>query len=429
MKNLIEKILSALASAIIKKYKPMVVAVTGSAGKTSAREAIYAAVNTEFDARASLKNYNNDLGLPLSIINAKSVGKNIFSWLKIIARGVSFIVFLRRFPGVLILEMAADHPGDLARLVKIAPPNVSVITSVGSAHMEFFGSESAIAEEKATLVHALTVDGVAVLNADDSRVNGMRSTCKGKIITFGIDNVADVRATKIEYLRDTQSLAVTGLCVEAAIKNQKVNFILHGAIGKNHVLAALAGLAAAYALKIKPETAALNLEKIKLAPGRSHLIPGIKETMIIDDSYNASPATVLSALVALKDYPVVGNGRRIALIGDMLELGGYTETAHKNVGETAARLGIDFLYGVGERMHDACTAARAAGMGEEQIIHMENAGSAARFLQERLHPNDVILIKGSQGMRTERAVRELMLEPEKAEELLCRQGKEWVDGT
>jgi UDP-N-acetylmuramoyl-tripeptide--D-alanyl-D-alanine ligase len=425
MKNLIEKILSSLAAAIIKKYKPLIIAITGSAGKTSAREAILAAIGAEFDARASLKNYNNDLGLPLSVINAKSSGKNIFSWLTVIARGASFVVFPRHYPRVLILEMAADRPGDLARLVKIAPPDISVITSVGSAHIEFFGSEGAIAEEKATLVRALGAEGVAVLNADDSRVIGMRSACKGKIITFGIDSVADVRATKIEYLRDTRSLVVNGLHIEAGIKEQIIHFNILGAIGKNHVLAALVGLAVAKALKIKMETAALNLEKIKLAPGRSRLIPGIKETVIIDDSYNASPAAVFGALTTLKDYPVVGNGRRIAVLGDMLELGGYTEAAHRQVGEMAARLDIDYFYGVGERMNNACDAARIAGMGEGQVIHMESAGAAARFLQERLHPNDVVLIKGSQGMRMEQAVKELMLEPERAPELLCRQGSEW----
>jgi UDP-N-acetylmuramoyl-tripeptide--D-alanyl-D-alanine ligase len=325
--------------------------------------------------------------------------------------------------------MAADQPGDLARLIKIAPPDISVITSVGSAHIEFFGSEGAITEEKATLVRALGAEGVAVLNADDSRVMGMRSACAGKIITFGIDNVADLRAIKIEYLRDTQSLAVTGLRVQAEFKEQKIHFNILGAIGKNHVLAALAGLSVAKALNIKLETAALNLEKTKLAPSRSRLISGIKGTVIIDDSYNASPAAVFGALRALNDYPIAGNGRRIALLGDMLELGGYTEAAHRQVGEMAAKLGIDYFYGVGERMHNACDAARSAGMKEEQIIHMENSASAARFLQERLRPNDVILIKGSQGMRMERAVRELMLEPERAPELLCRQGSEWGDGT
>jgi UDP-N-acetylmuramoyl-tripeptide--D-alanyl-D-alanine ligase len=425
MKNILEKMLSSIAAAIVKKYHPIIIAITGSAGKTSAREAVFAAISENYDVRASIKNYNNELGLPLSVIGARASGKNVFGWFAALIKGWSYLVFPRHFPKVLLLEMAADRPGDLAKLVKLAPPDISVVTSVGSAHIEFFGSESAIAEEKGTIVRALKPDGVALLNADDPRVVGMRAVTKARVVTFGIASVADVRATKIEYIRDPRSLVATGLSVEADVYGEKTHFNLVSAVGKNHVLAALAGLAVARILAVKPEPAARGLEKTALAPGRSRLIPGIKETTIIDDSYNASPAAVFEALRTMRDYPFAGNGRRIVVLGDMLELGGHTEPAHREVGIMAAMLNMDYFYGVGERMLFACEEARRNGMAEDRVIHMENAGSASRFLQERLRQGDVILIKGSQGMRMERAVRELMLEPERAEELLCRQGSGW----
>ena len=426
MKKILENTLAAIATAILRKYKPMVIGITGSAGKTSTKQAVFAALAETYDVRATPKNYNNELGLPLTIIGGKAAGKNIFAWLTIIVRGWSYLFFNRKFPKMLVLEMGADKPGDLAKLVAIAPPRLSIITSIGEAHMEFFGSLGAIAEEKETLVKVLPADGYALLSADDPRVFSMRGVTRAKVMTYGLSETADLRASRVEYIRDPRSTAVLGLRLVVPGPSGSIVVDMAGVVGRGHALAALAALATAKILGVALPTAAEGLRNYAPPPGRMRLIPGVKGTVIIDDTYNASPGAMHDALEVLKKFPVPDKARRIALLGDMRELGGFTERAHAEVGEYIAKNSIDLFVAVGEAMHEAIEAAKRNGMDEDRVLHMENAVAAGRFLQDRIKPGDVILIKGSQNtIRLERAVKELMLEPERAEELLCRQGKEW----
>jgi len=426
MKKILEKTLAAIATAILRKYKPLVIGITGSAGKTSTKQAIFAALAGTYDVRATPKNYNNELGLPLTIIGGKAAGKNIFGWLVVICRGWSYLALNRKFPKMLVLEMGADRFGDLKKLVAIAPPRVAIITSVGEAHIEFFGSLGAIAEEKETLVKVLPPDGYAVLNADDPRVVSMRSVTMAKVMTYGFNETADIHPFAVEYIRDPRSIAVLGMRLTVPGSSGSLTVDLPGVVGRGHALAALAGLATAKILGVPLAAAAEGLRNYAPPPGRMRLIPGVKSTVIIDDTYNASPGAMHEALEVLKNFTVPEKARRIALLGDMRELGGFTERAHQEVGEYVAKNNIDLFVAVGEAMHEAIEAAKKNGMSEDRVIHMENAVAAARFLEERLHPGDVILIKGSQNtIRLERAVKALMAEPERAEEFLCRQGKEW----
>jgi UDP-N-acetylmuramoyl-tripeptide--D-alanyl-D-alanine ligase len=425
MKKLLEKMLGKISKVIIKKYQPTVIGITGSAGKTSAKEAIAAALDGSFNLRATAKNYNNELGLPLTVIGAKPAGKNVFGWAAALMRGLSFVVFSRHYPKLLVLEMGADRRGDIMKLVAIAPPDVAVVTSIGLAHIEYFGSTGAIAEEKETIVRALKSDGCAVLSADDPRVFAMRAVAPGRVFTFGFAPTSDVRAEAVEYVRDPRSLAVLGMRLAAAVGNERLTIDLPGVVGRVHAQAALAGLAVAKALKVPLTKAAEGLHRYASPPSRLRLVPGVKGTVLIDDTYNASPGAVFEALEVLKDFPVPEKARRIAVLGDMLELGGITEKEHAAVGAKIAKDGIDIFIAVGEAMHYALASAKLAGMSEDRVIHMENAVSAGRFLQERLKQGDVVLIKGSQGLRMERAVVELMAEPLDAEKLVCRQSHDW----
>ena len=426
MKKILEKILASIAGSIIKKYKPLIIGITGSAGKTSTKEAVYAALKDTLSVVATAKNYNNELGLPLTIIGGKAWGKNIFGWLAVIIRGLSLVMLNKKYPKVLVLEMGADRRGDLAKLVKIAPPTISIITSVGAAHIEYFGSVGAIAEEKETLVRVLSSDSFALLCSDDPRVVGMRGATKARVMTYGLNETADTRATSVEYIRDPRSMAVLGLRLTVGDSSGHIAIDLPGVAGNGHARAALAGFAAAKILKVSAHAAAEGLREYAPPPGRMRLIPGVKNTVIIDDTYNASPAAMHEALEVLASFPVPEKSRRIALLGDMRELGGLTEKAHIETGEQVAKSGIDMFVAIGEAMHEALDAAKRNGMSEDRVVHMENAVAAGRYLQERIKPGDVILIKGSQNtIRLERAVKELMAEPLDAEKLLCRQGKEW----
>lgn len=426
MKKLLEKMLGSIAKAIIQKYKPTIIGITGSAGKTSTKQAVFAALKDSLDVRATAKNYNNELGLPLTVIGGKAWGKNVFGWIAVVLRGLSYLAISRRYPKTLVLEMGADRRGDIAKLVAIAPPLVAIETSVGEAHIEFFGSVGAIAEEKETLVRALPPEGYALLCADDPRVVAMRGATKARVMTYGLAATADLHADSVEYVRDPRSLAVLGMRMNVPNRSESVAIDLPGVAGRGHMRAALAALAVAKIMKVPFRDAAEGLRSYVPPPGRMRIIPGNKNTVIIDDTYNASPAAMHDALEVLSKFPIPDKARRIALLGDMRELGGITEKAHAEVGERIAKSGIDLFVAVGEAMNEAIEAAKRNGMDEDRVFHMENAVAAARFLEDRLHLGDAILIKGSQNtIRLERAVKALMAEPERAEELLCRQGPEW----
>jgi len=423
--KILHRILAHLARAIIRRYRPTIVGITGSAGKTSAKEAVYAALASTTAVRATYKSYNNQIGLPLTVVGTLTPGKNPLGWLRVFVRSLRLLTFRVRYPKVLVLEMGADRPGDIAYLTGIAAPDVSIVTSVGTAHIEFFGSVGAIAEEKGSIVRALTPDGTAILCADDERVAAMRALAKGRVVTYGYQETADVRAVRVEHVREPKTLAVRGLRLTAALSGREVTFELPGVLGKGHVLSALAALAAARVLGVPVEKAAEGLARYAPPPGRVRLIPGVKGTVLIDDTYNSSPDAVHEALEALRTIPCPDGCRRFALLGDMLELGGLTESAHASVGKRAVECGVNILVAVGERMRDAAEAARRAGLSEDRVILMKDASTASRFLQDRIRAGDVVLVKGSQGMHMERAVLELMAAPERADELLCRQTKEW----
>ncbi|MDO8598502.1 MAG: cyanophycin synthetase, partial [bacterium] len=216
----------------------------------------------------------------------------------------------------------------------------------------------------------------------------------------------------------------TGVAFKVVAGGSAVPVHLTGCIGRGHASAALAAAAVGVALDMHLVEIAHALAAYEPPPGRMRLLGGVKRTLLIDDTYNSSPLAVAVALEALAD--MVTEGRRFALLGDMLELGPLTEHAHQHVGELIASRGITYLVTVGEAMRHAARGARAAGMPDDHVLEFHTAIEAARFVQDLLQPNDVVLVKGSQGMRMERAVAELMAEPLRASELLCRQDDEWL---
>jgi UDP-N-acetylmuramoyl-tripeptide--D-alanyl-D-alanine ligase len=412
------KLLGGLAALVVHRHAPLIVAVTGSVGKTSARSAIAAVLARSFRVRASTGNFNNELGVPLTILGVASApGRSPFAWAALFFR--AFRLAYGRvdpdFPKVLVLEMGADHPGDLMYLAAIAPPDVAVITAVAEAHTEYFGSIDGVAEEKGTLVEVLPERGWAVLNADDPRVAAMADRTGAGVMRYGLGSDADVRAENVT-IESAMGTVFTrfGLVMDG----QRFETTLSGAVGTGAVSAALAGAAVASVLGVDPKLIPFGLAAFQPAPGRLRVLSGIKKTTILDDSYNASPRAAGLALDTLMALPADDGARRIAVMGDMLELGALTEEAHRQVGAKAADAGVDVLIGVGPRSKSLCDGARERGMSQDLVFHMHDALEASHFLQDRLRPGDVILIKGSRGMRMERAVKDLMSEPERADELL-----------
>ena len=434
MKKFIQIQLTILAKAILAKYKPEIIGITGSVGKTGAREAVYAVLSPGFNARRSVKNYNNEIGVPLTVIGAQAPGKSVFGWVGVFLKAVKLILIKdEAYPEILILEMGVDRPGDMKYLLGIARPKIGVITSVSESHLEFFNSVEDIKKEKGLLVGKLPKSGYAALNYDDEKVRKIADDCDCKTITYGFNEGADVRAYNLRNPNFKGRVSVAlfqegggGVSFKLGHRDSSADVNLPDTIGLPAVMAALAASAIGLIYGLKLNDIAKALGGRRPPNGRMSLIPGVKHTLIIDDTYNSSPRSAIAALDAAGNIALPEGGRKFAVLGDMLELGNFTEEGHRLVGEKVVESGINKLIAVGEKARDIARGAEAAGMGQDNIFHFPDADGARVFVQERIGEGDLILIKGSQGMRMEKIVKEIMAEPLRAEELLVRQGEEWM---
>lgn len=415
--------LQQLARLVLARHSAQVVAVTGSYGKTTAKEAIAHVLGlAPVQVRTSPKSYNNEIGLPLGILGVNAPGRSLAAASMIIIRGLAQLRRRAPFPDALILEMGADHPGDLKKLTAIAPPRVSVVTAVGPVHTEFYhdGIEG-VAREKQTIIEILPENGLAVLNADDVRVRRMASVSKAPVRTYGRSSDADVRATDVS-VRWSRSIPYLSCTVRLGDQFGTLN--AYATLSDAVLISSLASVAVGHYFNLSLPAMLAQLETFKPPPGRMNPIPGIKQSLLIDDSYNASPDTMRSAIRVLAS--VFGERRRWAVLGDMGELGKYSQEGHAQVGREVAERGIEYLVTVGERSRDAARAALLAGMSDDCVFTFGNTHEAGMFIQNRLRAHDVVMIKGSQNAsRMERIVKELMAEPARAKDLLVRQGDEW----
>ena len=409
IKSIVGFLLALKARVYLKKHNIQVIAVTGSVGKTSTKEAIYKVLSSKFDVYASKKSFNTEFGLSLAILQESESGfSSPLAWLRIL-NGAFF--GKKKVYKKVVLEMGADKPGDIKRLVRIASPKIAVVTSVRPVHMaegQFSGLE-AIAKEKGALVRVLPREGMAILNNDDENVRNMQ-TAAGKFF-YGVGG----------------SAMLTAEDVKATAKNLKFRATYRGdtgefdvpVIGAFQVYVLLPAIAVGLHLGMKLGECAQALSDFKLPPGRMNPIPGINRSQIIDSSYNASPTAVETALNVLNEIKA---SRKIAALGTMNELGEMTHDAHIAIGEQAARV-ADVLIAVGHEAPTIKRGALEAGMKEADIFTFFDSEEAGNFLKDRVKPGDLILVKGSQNkVRMERLVKLIMKEPHKAKDLLCRQG-------
>lgn len=421
MKNQIQNLITYLARRIIRKHKPKIIGITGSVGKTSAKEAVFAVVSKRYRAYRPLKNFNNEFGLPFAIVGVDSPARSVGKWLVVLARAFRLAFFGGRYPEVLVLEYGIDHPGDMDHLLSIAVPDIAVVTAIGVAHYTFFHDETGIAQEKGKLVEALSISGVAVLNADNSGALQLREKAKGTVVTYGVNNTgADVRLSDVQEAYSGNPVTT----FTAALSGNKKIISTINALGTTHTSAIAAALAVADALKIDNDSILKGLETYKPAVGRLNVIGGIKRTTIIDDTYNASPDSMREALVLLERVPAE---IKMAVLGDMLELGEISDEAHKQIGIAVAKLNLNHFVTVGPSGKLMADAARGAGMPADKILSFDSSPQAQATVQQILKPNSLVLIKGSQGMRMEKITKEIMAEPMRARELLCRQYGNWLE--
>ena len=424
MKERLEKLLAYFAKKIIAKYQPKVVGITGSMGKTSAKEAVFSVLKTKFNVRKNIKNYNNELGVPLTIIGTESGGRSPLGWLKVFGTAIWLLIIKRKkYPEVLVLEMGADKPGDIGYLVNIVPCDVGVVTKVGPAHLEAFKTVANIAKEKRKIVTHLAEKGKAVLNWDDPLVKSMADKVKAEVISFGYNEEADVRSQDMS--QHGEGLDLAGIKFKIDSKGSVVPIFLPGVVGAHQINSALIGAAVGVAMGMNLIEVSEGLKDYKTPKGRMSLIRGDRDTLIIDDTYNSSPRAAKAALDALAKLNIEQVERKVAVLGDMLELGDYTEEAHRELGKSVAEAGIDYLILVGKYREETARGAVEGGLTE--VIKFEDSLKARQEINDLIKSKDLILVKGSQGSRMERLVKTLMAEPEKAEELLVRQDSSWGD--
>jgi UDP-N-acetylmuramoyl-tripeptide--D-alanyl-D-alanine ligase len=376
--------LQTLARKVYEAWGRPVIGITGSAGKTTTKD--LTAHLLTFAGKHVLKsqrNYNNGLGLPLSVLQMVTEGRAPAQF------------------DVAVLEMGMSSPtGEIKRLCKITPPDIGVELLVAPAHLEYFGTIERIAEAKAELIEGLKPGGTAILNADDERVIAMRSRHKsGRTLTFGIENRADVMATEIE----SEQLGLIRFRLQTPLGQAQAMLPMPG---RHNLMNALAAAAVATCFEIEPETIADALSQSHASEMRGEVLDFAAGFTIIDDSYNSNPAALLNMVQTL-----VTSGRnsrrRILIAGEMLELGSESAAMHRETGRAIAKAGVDLLWGVRDLASELVEGAREAGMSEATMRFFESSDEAATALMQEAREGDLILVKGSRGVQTDKIVRRL----------------------
>ncbi|OIO50551.1 MAG: hypothetical protein AUJ11_02670 [Parcubacteria group bacterium CG1_02_44_65] len=428
MKRILQYILRIFSKIILRKYKPEIVAITGSVGKTSAKEAIYQVLGKYFRVRSNKRNYNNEIGVPLTILGIEGGGGSFLLWAKVFLKAIRIIISGRDYPEILVLEMGVDRPGDMAYLTGFVPVDAAVITAIGEfpTHLEFFPEKDELIGEKSILAKSVVKEGLVVLNYDDISVRMMADGLPEgiKTITYGFGEGASIQISNYNFYLSDLDKGDYGATFKLEYEGSIVPFRVEKMIGKQQVfaVAAAAGVGMGFGLNLVEISNAFK--KMFNLPGRTNLIKGIKKSWVIDDTYNASPLATIAALGILEEIYLTADkpaARKIAVLGDMLELGKDMEVAHRQVGQKAAGV-ASLIFTVGGRARFIADEAIKSGFNKENVFEFDEPSAAALKLQEELKPEDIVLIKGSRSIHMEKAVKEIMAEPGKADELLVKNG-------
>ena len=361
--------LQDLAHAVRREAGTRVIAITGSAGKTTTKEAIAELLSKRFRVVKNKGNLNNHIGLPLSLMQ------------------------LRERPDVAVMELGMNHAGEISTLVSIAEPEVRVWTNVGDAHIGFFASADAIADAKAEILERAEPGHLLVCNADDERVMTRARRFRGRAMTFGLSKDATVRASEVE---DLGARGMRARVTTPAGERQITTPLL----GRGSLANVLAATAVALDLGIGLDDIAASASRLQAADRRGVVRALAGNVTLIDDSYNSSPAALARALdVLAKETPA---SRRVAVLGEMLELGDHATPLHAESGRIAAHSGIDVLFAIGGEAAKAMAAgAVSAGMPAGAVRYFDKSEAAAGVIAKEIRDGDVVLVKGSRGTRTD----------------------------
>jgi len=403
--KIIQRVLRFLAWTILKRRKPFVVAITGSVGKTTTKEAVAKILGASLRVRSSAKNYNTEVGVPLTILGCQvDYGKNkILQIIGVLAYWLKALFFERNYPEVLVLEMGADKPGDIKYFCDFIPINVGVLTEIGNSHLENFKTKQALATEKGFLLRSVEEKGLAVFNKDNKMVREVGEKLSVNTIGYGIEEESEMRATdivsKIEAGVNVRKIRGTNFKLNYQGKVLPVR--LDCCVGRGIVYSVLAALAVGRYFDLNVIEMIESLKDFQPCSGRMTLVKGIKKSIVIDDTYNSAPASLKLALDLVEKVKAL---RKIIVLGDMLELGDDEARSHRNAGKRVVEIQPDYFIAVGERMKEAVDFYEKNSPNNENAMFFKNSLDARDVVREMVQPGDLVLVKGSRGMKMEKIV-------------------------
>ncbi len=408
--KLIHWILAAEARIVIHRHTPFVIGITGSVGKTSTKEAVYQVLHDQFgdEVQRNYSNHNNEIGVPLTILGYGEYPPKWFWPFFLI--GTYFRTFRKKYPKYLVLEMGTDKKGDIAYFGRILKLDIAIITSAQGAHLANFDKIDEYRAEKISIIESIKKGGTVIVNGDDPVLAKVDFP---NIISYAVSGrQANYYAESIKPTLTGTEYRICGVGQKIAIKSEL--------LGPQFVASSLAAFAVGQKLAIQSLKIKKSLENIKPINGRMRILPGKNNCILIDDTYNANPASVKAALDVLEQIKYAG--RKVAILGNMNELGKFEEAEHREIGEYSHGK-ADLIIFAGK---NAEIMAKANG-GNENVLTFKSRQDLIKSLDTIIKPRDLILIKASQnGNFFEEVTKVLMKNPESAPEVLVRQSKRWM---
>ncbi len=426
MKNLIKNIIVFLlnleAKLVLRKHKPFIISVVGNVGKTSAKEAIYAALKSQnLHVRASKKSFNSELGVPLTILGLPNVWNNPFLWFLNLVKGF-LVAFDKNYPDYLVLELGADKKGDLKKLAQLVKSDIAVYVNIPKipVHLENYKNKDELLNEKKQIaLLGLKKEAVIIYDKDAYYTEKILLDIDKKKITYSVYNKeANIYLKSYSFNCDNNKLK--SINFDFAVQDKSVSLNQSKNIAKHFAYPLMAALAVSKELSLNLDSVSEFLSSVELGKGRMRLLEGFNGFLILDDTYNASPQAALSAIDTLKLVPC--HRRKIAIFGDMLELGKEAVPAHRELIKSALE-NLDFVFLYGSIMKDV---AKEFHSDKLQVFQKDEQEKLISSVKSFVQSGDLVLVKGSQSMRMERVTKALLSEKLNPKDLLVRQEEEWL---
>ncbi len=423
LKNIVSKILIWESKIALKKYKPKIVAVTGSVGKTVTKDTIYTLISNFEYTRKSEKSFNSELGVPLTVLGMPNAWSSFVGWMENIGEGLILTLRGKKYPDWLVLEVGVDRPGDIKRFSWLKP-DIVVFTRFPKTpvHVEYFKTAEDVINEKRQLKDLLKPEGTLIVNEDDERMRNEEVKEGQSKISYGFSENATLQGRDYEVVYKDE--VPVGISFGVKFQDKDIEVRLKGVIGRHHVYPALAALAVLVSEGKTFSDASSLFKKHLPAPGRMRLLHGINGSVIIDDTYNSSPVAVRAGLETLATLQT--KGKKIVVLGDMLELGDFSVKEHMEIGREVSSV-ADIFVSVGVRMLKAAEVVMSESAKCMTVKSFKTSEEAKEFLRKIIKEGDVVFVKGSQGMRMERIVENILHEPNEAVKVLARQDPHWKE--